>query len=95
MSYYKTLESKIENNIFKWQSYLADSSVNSRTWHIIEKNTIFEIVYDLCGTISVHRRPLKYQQTSANQEIFVGKDTLENCQHAVDLIADNLIDYLS
>jgi hypothetical protein len=98
MSYYKLLEHELEKDIFNWKNiktytYLADSTVNSRIWHINANSTLFEIIYDFSGTITVYRRPSKWSMSSTNHLIYQGKDDCPSCKELVNLIADNLIDY--
>jgi len=96
MAHYKFLENELEKDIFSWanaQTYLADSTVNSRIWHVVANNTTFEIVYDFAGTLLLYRRPTKWCCSSTNQVLLAGKDDYITCKNLIGLIADNLIDY--
>ena len=96
MAYRKRVEKWLEDDCRFWSKnirlYLSDASCSSYTWHIVHRNTIYEVNYSDAGYITLTSTPSKHWPSSLVREIYAGDNSKQSYRTMINLLTDNFVD---
>jgi hypothetical protein len=98
MAYRKRVEKWLEDDCKFWSKnirlYLSDVDCNSYAWHIVHRNTIYEVTYSDLGHITLTASPAKHWPSSFVREIYAGDNSKQSYRTMINLLADNFVDII-
>jgi hypothetical protein len=98
MAYRKRVEKWLEDDCRFWRKniclYLSDASCSSYTWHIVHRNTIYEVNYSDAGHITLTSTPSKHWPSSLVREIYAGDNSKQSYRTMINLLTDNFVDII-
>jgi hypothetical protein len=98
MAYRKQVEKWLEDDCRFWSKnirpYLSDASCSSYTWHIVHRNTIYEVNYSDTGHITLTSTPSKHWPSSLVREIYAGDNSKQSYRTMINLLANNFVDII-